>query len=501
MTEFESARQVDTSDPASQSLRSKGIPGLGTGYDNKINWKGVAFIGLALLIAGLLFFWFRGGFSAKKPAANTVREEVVSIPEAPKKSALIAAAKPPKAPASSPDDYAAKLPDDAALAIELRQKRTGAQFDANGKPIANNQTTGNQPLADADLNKFIYKQYGSNKSISKIGLDLTDPTQSLVKRRAVDSGGVAIYLGGNFLPKGGAATSQFANMESARGVSPGADSAVGGKGEQVPSSGAKGEGASGAGLTGANSGNANSNTNQLISEILNANNRERDLATGKDSPQEGDQKPQQNSRPSGTTAPNKPTESKATSFPASLARGVPINPSLYMAQGTAIRCVMQTMIISDLDGPTMCNVAEDIRSFDSTLVLIPKGSRVVGQYKAQQDLSIDRVAIGVEAGVDNRILDRILPALFISLLSDAFKIAMIKHGPTVTKSTVNTATGAVTVTEQAYDSVTGKNLEKVADQQLASKLNIPARLTVLQGKLINILTAQDLDFSAVYARR
>jgi len=42
--------------------------------------------------------------------------------------------------------------------------------------------------------------------------------------------------------------------------------------------------------------------------------------------------------------------------------------------------VLETAINSDLPGYTRAIVSRDIRSFDGTNILVPRGSRLIGQY-------------------------------------------------------------------------------------------------------------------------
>ncbi len=58
------------------------------------------------------------------------------------------------------------------------------------------------------------------------------------------------------------------------------------------------------------------------------------------------------------------------------------DPSQIVPQGAVIPAVLETAINSDLPGYTRAIVSRDIRSFDGTTVLIPHGSRLVGQYKS-----------------------------------------------------------------------------------------------------------------------
>ncbi|MBL7660320.1 TrbI/VirB10 family protein, partial [Escherichia coli] len=53
-----------------------------------------------------------------------------------------------------------------------------------------------------------------------------------------------------------------------------------------------------------------------------------------------------------------------------------------VAQGTMIRGFLETAINTDLPGMVRAIVREDVRSLDGGRILIPKGSRLVGEYKS-----------------------------------------------------------------------------------------------------------------------
>jgi type IV secretion system protein VirB10 len=55
--------------------------------------------------------------------------------------------------------------------------------------------------------------------------------------------------------------------------------------------------------------------------------------------------------------------------------------ALVAPQGTIIAAVMETAIKSDLPGYTRAIVSRDVRGFDGTTVLIPRGTRIIGQYR------------------------------------------------------------------------------------------------------------------------
>jgi type IV secretion system protein VirB10 len=58
------------------------------------------------------------------------------------------------------------------------------------------------------------------------------------------------------------------------------------------------------------------------------------------------------------------------------------NPGQTVSQGTLIPAVLETAINSDLPGYVRAVVSSDIRSFDGSRVLVPRSSRLIGQYKS-----------------------------------------------------------------------------------------------------------------------
>ncbi|MEO0061673.1 MAG: hypothetical protein RLZZ08_233 [Pseudomonadota bacterium] len=59
-----------------------------------------------------------------------------------------------------------------------------------------------------------------------------------------------------------------------------------------------------------------------------------------------------------------------------------IQPTTTVTQGTMIPAVLETAINTDVPGYVRALVSQDVRSFDGTRVLIPRSSRLVGQYQS-----------------------------------------------------------------------------------------------------------------------
>jgi type IV secretion system protein VirB10 len=59
-----------------------------------------------------------------------------------------------------------------------------------------------------------------------------------------------------------------------------------------------------------------------------------------------------------------------------------VNPKTTITQGTMIPAVLETAINTDVPGYVRAVVSQDVRSFDGTRVLVPRSSRLIGQYQS-----------------------------------------------------------------------------------------------------------------------
>lgn len=195
------------------------------------------------------------------------------------------------------------------------------------------------------------------------------------------------------------------------------------------------------------------------------------------------------------------------------------NPDTLLVRGTYIRCVLETRIITDVDGFTSCIVTEPVYSINGRKLLLPKGSKALGRYSGEPKgprvaVVWDRITTptGLDValqgpGVDNlggaghpgdyngHWFSRMSSALMISLISDAFKYYAAEEGP----QTDSVTTGGNVVT-QPFESNTAKTMERLANQALSKSMQRPATVTINQGTVLNIYVAQDVDFSGVIRR-
>lgn len=195
-------------------------------------------------------------------------------------------------------------------------------------------------------------------------------------------------------------------------------------------------------------------------------------------------------------------------------------PDLLLARGTYIRCVLETRIITDLEGFASCVTAEPIYSTNGRRLLIPQGSKVLGSYAAGVgsghriavmwdrvmtpggiDITMESPGVDTLGGAghpgqyDAHWASRVSSAFFISLFSDAFKYYGEKYGP---KTVTDTGMGGVMV--QPFQSNTARTMESVAHEAVQDGLSRPPTVTLNQGSVISIYVAKDVDFSAVLPR-
>ncbi len=197
------------------------------------------------------------------------------------------------------------------------------------------------------------------------------------------------------------------------------------------------------------------------------------------------------------------------------------NPNALMVRGTYLRCILETRIVTDIAGYTSCVLTEPVYSINGRSLLLPKGSKLLGQYQLQSK-PIPRVAViwdrittpnGIDVtmqspGIDNlggaghpgdmdaHWPSRIASAMLISLISDVFKYAAAKHG----EGTTVTYPSGVSV-EQPFESNTAQTVQDLAEQAIEQSANRPATVTINQGTMLTVYVSQDVDFSRVIANR
>ncbi len=181
-----------------------------------------------------------------------------------------------------------------------------------------------------------------------------------------------------------------------------------------------------------------------------------------------------------------------------------INPSMTVPKGTIVAAVLETALDSSRAGGVRAIVSRDVRSFDGSRVLIPRGSRLYGEYAADVSagqrramiewhrlLRPDGVTIDLaspsadplgRAGVEGKVHSNFFARFGGAILQSVLDIG------------VALATGAVTDGDSVII-----NVPQGAQQAVGQALPPPPQphLSVQQGTSVSVFVARDLDFSTV----
>jgi type IV secretion system protein VirB10 len=183
------------------------------------------------------------------------------------------------------------------------------------------------------------------------------------------------------------------------------------------------------------------------------------------------------------------------------------NRGALVPQGSLIAAVLETPVNSSRPGFARAIVSRDVRGFDGTRVLIPRGSRLIGDFRADTGPGQKRVLVtwarlirpdgvairlgspatdalggaGIAGRVDTHFLERFANAVLQSALTIGVNLASQSGGRTVILGT-------------------GGQLGTLG-QTLIPNANPPPTIRVRAGTEIKVFVARDLDFGGVAPRQ
>jgi type IV secretion system protein VirB10 len=171
------------------------------------------------------------------------------------------------------------------------------------------------------------------------------------------------------------------------------------------------------------------------------------------------------------------------------------DPATTVTQGTLIPAVLETAIDTDVPGYVRAIVSTDVRSFDGKRVLVPRSSRLIGQYKSgltagqkrayviwsrlirpdgvSVNLGSPAVSFGGETGLPGKVNSH-----FFERFGSAMLLSVVGGLTTLASSGSNVI-------------VSG------GGSAASSAVQIGPTIRVRQGEPIRVFTAKDLDFSQV----
>ncbi|MBA2635554.1 MAG: TrbI/VirB10 family protein [Sphingomonas sp.] len=174
-------------------------------------------------------------------------------------------------------------------------------------------------------------------------------------------------------------------------------------------------------------------------------------------------------------------------------------------QGAIIGAVMESALNSDLPGYVRAVTQRDVYSFDGSAVLIPAGSRIIGQYKSGVAQGASRVFIlwtrlirtdGVSVDLASPAVDELgrggvggkVNRHFLQRFGGAILTSVLTGG-------VNAAAAALSGGSTIIVGSAGQAASLAGEATRSD--DIPPTITTRQGAGVRIFVARDLDFTRV----
>lgn len=220
--------------------------------------------------------------------------------------------------------------------------------------------------------------------------------------------------------------------------------------------------------------------------------------------------------PAGATPSNDVRQSADERFAAGITRGLGDTARAtqmrdlgrVIPQGSVIPAVLETAIDSDLPGSVRAVVSRDVRSFDGSRVLVPRGSRLVGQYKSAAAVGQTRAFVvwsriitptGITIDVGSPATDRLgrggldgeVDTHFFRRFGSSILLSVVSAGAQALANSANSGDNTTLV----IGSPTQAN--NVASIALQKQIEMPDTIRVAQGAPVQVSVARDLDFSGV----
>jgi len=177
-------------------------------------------------------------------------------------------------------------------------------------------------------------------------------------------------------------------------------------------------------------------------------------------------------------------------------------------QGTMIAAVLETAINTDLPGGVRAVVARDVTGFDGSQVLIPRGSKLIGQYRSGMAYGQSRAFVvwsriltpdGVSVDVGSPATDALGRGGLAGKVDTHF---FERFGGSLLLSVISAGTAAATLAGGSNTAVfIGSPLQAGSLAAAAPQTgNIPVTIKVAQGAPVQVFLTRDLDFSGVASK-
>jgi type IV secretion system protein VirB10 len=183
---------------------------------------------------------------------------------------------------------------------------------------------------------------------------------------------------------------------------------------------------------------------------------------------------------------------------------------MLLPKGAFIDCTLETAIDSTLPGLTTCVTATDTFGADGTVVLLDRGTKLIGETRGEVQEGMARVFVlwteartpgGIVVPLDSPGADELGRS---GLPGDVNRHFWQRFGAAILISTID---GAVQAGVQSASRGGGTVIynpsaaQDVGSEVLKNTLSIAPTVTKNNGDRIQVLVARDVDFSSVYELR
>ncbi len=177
------------------------------------------------------------------------------------------------------------------------------------------------------------------------------------------------------------------------------------------------------------------------------------------------------------------------------------NRGSIIPQGAIIAATLETPLDSDRPGLARAIVSQDVRSFDGTRVLIPRGSRLIGEFKAETGAGLRRVLVtwnrlirpdGVAIRIGSPVTDAMGGAGVPGRVNTHF---LERFGNAVLQSALTVGVNLASLPRDSAGVYVGLPATAAeVGRSLAPGTQRAATVKVREGAQVAVLVARDLDF-------
>ena len=180
--------------------------------------------------------------------------------------------------------------------------------------------------------------------------------------------------------------------------------------------------------------------------------------------------------------------------------------------GTVLPAALVTAVDSDVAGPLVAQVTQDVFDRDQRQVVIPRGSRLIGSYDSQVALGESRLLVawsrvvfpdgsglsfpglpaatrageaGLPGSVDNHLARVFGSAVLLSLLGAGAQLSQPQE---------SAAFGTAASTRQVAAAAVGQELSSVAIELLRRQLSVPPTIRIAAGTRFYVFLRGDVRF-------